>query len=450
MQATIVKESEQGFDRIDRDAGVIYGVKVLGLVSKNGRRYQESAVRKAASMYEGAVVNIDHDVQDGETFKDRPIGDRWGVLRNVVFREGALYADLHYIKAHPMTPQLVEAAERFSDTFGLSHDASGDERVIDGERQVVEIYRVNSVDVVSKPATNDGLFESLRNTASETCVKTANVADRKKVTRRKVQVQKQESYRGDPMAQKTYSQIVESSKAFRDLLEGAMGGYSDMQDKMIQFDEGSNGSNGQVGAAFRAAMLRVLDDDSMDTQGKLGKLKAIMVAKDKAMQAMSDAGIGDDSGASLPGDAEAAPDSSMMGMGAGPDDLEEEMGSMNGEDEMSPEDDAEDAMEAKKKDMEESCGCKNCQKESAKVAKLQQEVSMLECKALLLESKCDVSDVKIKALLPLNASERKSLVESWSIQGRYGQRPAKSPSVFSESASGSYPKNQSEFLRVLR
>src|SRR3954467_13319392 len=43
---------------VDRDAGVIRGVKVLGWDSKNGRRYDPAGVDPA--LYEGADVNIDH------------------------------------------------------------------------------------------------------------------------------------------------------------------------------------------------------------------------------------------------------------------------------------------------------------------------------------------------------------------------------------------------------
>jgi hypothetical protein len=156
-------ESSSGYDRIDRDAGIIYGVKVLGLVSKNDRRYLPKAVSDALPLYEGVAVNIDHQRDDpnSRVIQDRPMRDRWGVLRNARIIDGEIYANLHYIKSHPMTEMLVEAAEKFPETFGLSHDATGDERAINGERQVIEIWRVNSVDVVSRPATNAGLFESV-------------------------------------------------------------------------------------------------------------------------------------------------------------------------------------------------------------------------------------------------------------------------------------------------
>jgi len=159
-----LRESQSGIERVDTEAGIIYGVKVLGPRSRNGRVYEDAAIRKALPLYEGVTVNINHVRPDLKTgaHVERPMQDRWGVLRNVRYKEGSIYADLHYIKSHPMTQQLVEAAQRFPEIFGLSHDAGGDEQLIDGERRVVEMYEVKSVDVVADPATNEGLFESYR------------------------------------------------------------------------------------------------------------------------------------------------------------------------------------------------------------------------------------------------------------------------------------------------
>ncbi len=44
--------------RVDREHGVIRGVKLLGLVSRNGRRYLPAALQQAAGLYEGAKVNV--------------------------------------------------------------------------------------------------------------------------------------------------------------------------------------------------------------------------------------------------------------------------------------------------------------------------------------------------------------------------------------------------------
>ncbi len=156
-----------GYDRIDEEAGVIYGVRVINLESLNGRRYRESALREKAYLYEGAKVNLNHVRQKPGQIMDRSLDDFWGELRNVRWQEGfgtsepGLVADLHFLKTHEKTPKLLEAARRFPDKFGLSHDASGEEIQTSAGREVVEIYEVHSVDLVANPATTKGLFESV-------------------------------------------------------------------------------------------------------------------------------------------------------------------------------------------------------------------------------------------------------------------------------------------------
>jgi hypothetical protein len=55
--------------RVDREAGVIRGVKVLGLESRNGRTYLPEALAQAAQLYEDAKVNVNHP-------KGNPTGPR--------------------------------------------------------------------------------------------------------------------------------------------------------------------------------------------------------------------------------------------------------------------------------------------------------------------------------------------------------------------------------------
>src|SRR4029079_5122261 len=45
---------------VDRDAGVIRGVKVLGRESRNGREYSDRALHEAARLYDGIGVNLNH------------------------------------------------------------------------------------------------------------------------------------------------------------------------------------------------------------------------------------------------------------------------------------------------------------------------------------------------------------------------------------------------------
>jgi hypothetical protein len=109
-------------------------------------------------MYEGMRVNVDHD-RSGSS--DRPLRERFGVLRNVRYVEcQGNFGDLHYLKSHPLSESVAEAAERMPETLGMSHDAYG-RLVKHGQNAVVEsIRKVRCVDLVGIPATTNGLFES--------------------------------------------------------------------------------------------------------------------------------------------------------------------------------------------------------------------------------------------------------------------------------------------------
>lgn len=145
--------------QVDRQAGVIHGVKILGAVSRNGRTYSEAAMMRAVTLYENATVNIDHP-QRGGPLGQRGLAEGFGELKNVVKKDGGVYGDLYFVKSHPMAEQVCERAERFPHKLGLSHNAEGVVSARDGRMIVEDIQCVRSVDIVGCPATSDGLFES--------------------------------------------------------------------------------------------------------------------------------------------------------------------------------------------------------------------------------------------------------------------------------------------------
>ena len=147
---------------VDREAGIIKGIKILGFTSQNGRRYTPEACKAAISLYEGKKVNIDHP-EKGPT-QQRSTYDRFGKFINVRFVEGdGLFGDLLYLKSHEMAESVCEAAERkeLNDVFGMSHNAQG-EGSIDkqGIFVVSRITEVRHVDLVADPATTQSLTES--------------------------------------------------------------------------------------------------------------------------------------------------------------------------------------------------------------------------------------------------------------------------------------------------
>jgi hypothetical protein len=147
--------------RVDREKACIYGVKVLGYQSLNGRRYLPEAVRKAAPLYEGAMVNIDHP--EGKPTDQRSAYDRFGKLVNVRYVENkGLFADLEYLAAHPMASRVLEAAERMPDLYGLSHNAEGEGEDDDNGVFIIhKITEVRHVDLVADPATTRSLSEGV-------------------------------------------------------------------------------------------------------------------------------------------------------------------------------------------------------------------------------------------------------------------------------------------------
>lgn len=144
--------------RIDPEAGVVYGVKILGEKSRNGHGYPLETRRKAAPLYEGMPVNIDHVDKTGHS---RSATTRFGVVKNPTAEADGNYAEIHYLKSHPFANQFVEAAQRMPQLLGMSHHAEGELKAVGGVKVVAEITKVRSVDVVADPATVNGLFEDV-------------------------------------------------------------------------------------------------------------------------------------------------------------------------------------------------------------------------------------------------------------------------------------------------
>ena len=154
----VEQASMTGASRVDRAAGVIFGVRVLGRKSDNGREYLPEAIARALPLYEGASVRVNHPKRPDD---QRDTEDVLGWLVNArQSPDGGAVADLHLLTEHSLAARVMEAAERNPRLFGLSHNAQGDGEVRDGVFVVHEITEVRSVDLVADPATTRGLFES--------------------------------------------------------------------------------------------------------------------------------------------------------------------------------------------------------------------------------------------------------------------------------------------------
>jgi len=144
--------------KVDRKKCLIYGVKIIGFDSDNGRKYLPEALKKALPLYEGIKVNVDHPDDPSDT---RSAYDRCGKLINVRFIEGkGLFGDLWLNPGHRIFESVFSAAEQMPDLFGLSHNAQGEGEKEDGIFIVSKITEVRHVDLVADPATTSSLSEA--------------------------------------------------------------------------------------------------------------------------------------------------------------------------------------------------------------------------------------------------------------------------------------------------
>lgn len=142
--------------RLDAEAGIAYGVAVCGPVSANGRDYPDAVRDRDKGLYDGSQVYIDH--KDGE----RHVREWFGELRNPRTRvsDRRTIADHHYPKNSSFTAEYEERAAKFPRSLGFSHVAVCRTKRVNGREVIEAIQRVESVDLVARPATNSSLFES--------------------------------------------------------------------------------------------------------------------------------------------------------------------------------------------------------------------------------------------------------------------------------------------------
>ncbi len=159
------------------EAGLIGGVKILGGDSRNGRHYPKETMVRAAPMYEGAKVNVNHPT--GDLKQPRGYESRLGKLVNVRVGEGdsGLFADLKYNPEHALAKQLKWDAENAPENVGMSHNVMAKITRRGKTAVVEEITKVQSVDLVADPATTRGLFEAT--TEPDANTKGADMSDQK-------------------------------------------------------------------------------------------------------------------------------------------------------------------------------------------------------------------------------------------------------------------------------
>lgn len=297
----LIKLSEQfagtSPHKVDRVQGIIFDVKILGHESRNGYRYMPEAIKEAAKAYEGLGSYIDHsyDEQGGE----RKMNDLFGRFENVRCTETEARGDLHFLKSHPMAERVCEAAERFPQNFGISHDAYGKKAVVDGETVIESVPSVNSIDIVTSPATNKGLFESFKPNG-------AVMSKKKFSTNIRKLLEGIAKAKGD----KVLSRLKEAGP-----MGPATGAVLDAPVDVMA-DPGADGAEPSPDVmlqdAINAQILAIVGDAKMDTKGKLTAVGQILEAQDALKAAVDGGGSSTPPPADKPAGDEPAKESAAM------------------------------------------------------------------------------------------------------------------------------------------
>ena len=141
---------------IDAQTGIIRGVSLItqGPALGHGVMIDDKTleqVKKAAEQYSGGLkVKLDHS---------GGAGDIVGYIDTLRIEGEKLLGDLHLLESSVHRAYILEIAERIPDTFGLSIAFSGpSEKSADKLTTLQRCSEIYSVDLVSEPAANAGLF----------------------------------------------------------------------------------------------------------------------------------------------------------------------------------------------------------------------------------------------------------------------------------------------------
>lgn len=151
------------------DGLVIHNVKLLGAVSKNNRIYSSRALADAVRLYDGVRIMVDHPT-DEEQFEHRgvrPFDVLIGKAMNTRQSGDEVRGDIQLLEGEPRTPKVISLARDMPNLAGFSHRARGTVTVDnDGVEHVESLEQVFAVELVTEPATTNGIFESVKKPAT--------------------------------------------------------------------------------------------------------------------------------------------------------------------------------------------------------------------------------------------------------------------------------------------
>ena len=146
----------------DGQPPIIRNVVLLGAESKNNRLYTAECMRRAVSLYEGVQGYVNHASLAEKEQGFRDVMSLAGQFTRPVFHESEMKirADFEALPNDAAGAKFVNIARSMPNVAGLSHNAMATARSEGGKEIIESIDSVQSVDLVSCPATTNGMFEA--------------------------------------------------------------------------------------------------------------------------------------------------------------------------------------------------------------------------------------------------------------------------------------------------
>jgi hypothetical protein len=141
---------------IDRKAGTIDNVAILGRESENGWDYSDEAMQDLVELLEGGPMFMDHPA-DGDATATRRMRDFLGKTVDLRKEGGKVKGKLVLVD---QVEKICNVAEKTPELVGCSVNIRARTRMRSGERDLVERILIGrSTDLVIGPASNRSLFE---------------------------------------------------------------------------------------------------------------------------------------------------------------------------------------------------------------------------------------------------------------------------------------------------
>jgi len=145
----------------DKKNMIVHNVVFLGPNSSRGYTYKEEAIQEALPLFEGATMYIDHQSEESVEKGDvRSVHELLGQAKNARVVGDKVRGDMHLVNTADIRNNIFPIMEHFKDQIGNSLAGFGEKVKENGKEVVVKITHVNSIDLVTRPGTTSGLFES--------------------------------------------------------------------------------------------------------------------------------------------------------------------------------------------------------------------------------------------------------------------------------------------------